>query len=84
MFNCGCEVETVSVNFKNSVGFLRVAEGQTPHIDKTARAFLAIDEDIKRIELYVGDELDSLILYIAEINKWVAAPPTPRFFGEIK
>jgi hypothetical protein len=84
MFDCGCGVEAVIVNFKSNTGFLHVAEGQTPHIKKTSRAFLAINKDIMRIELYVGGELDSLILYISEIDDWVAAPPTPKFFGEIK
>jgi hypothetical protein len=56
MFDCGCGVEAVIVNFKSNTGFLHVAEGQTPHIKKTSRAFLAINEDIMRIELYVGGE----------------------------
>jgi hypothetical protein len=84
MFNCGCEVDAVIVNCKSNTGFLHVPEGQTPHIEQTARAFLAINEDITRIEVYVSGKIDAYILYFSALNKWAAVPPTEKFFGEIK
>jgi hypothetical protein len=84
MFDCGCEVEYLSVEFNSSTGAFYLSGGQNPHIQKTADAFLAIDKNIKRIEIYVNGAPDAVLLYIPAHNSWVATPPTKAFFGEIK
>jgi hypothetical protein len=84
MFDCGCEIEAMIVNFKNNVGFLHTADGQFPSIEKTVRSFLAINQNIKRIETYVCNRPEEVLLYIPGLNKWNAFPPTEKFFGEIK
>jgi hypothetical protein len=84
MFDCGCEVEYLSVEFNSGTGSLHLSEGQTPHIQKTADSFFAIDENIKRINVYVDGVLDVVLLYIPAHNSWVATPPTKAFFGEVK
>jgi len=84
MFSCGCEVEHMSIDFNSNTGSLHVSEGQTPNIQQTAQAFVAIDKTIKRIEVYVDGALDTVLLYIPAHNSWVATPPTQPVFGEIK
>jgi len=84
MFSCGCEVEHMSIDFNSNTGSLHVSEGQTPNIQQTAQAFVAIDENIKRINVYVDGVLDVVLLYIPAHNSWVATPPTQPVFGEIK
>ena len=84
MLNFGCEVEHMSVNFNHNIGALHVSEGNMPDMMGTVHAFLAIDEDIKRIEVYVDGAPDTLYLYLEQTNKWQAFPPTQPVFGEIK
>lgn len=84
MFNCGCKVEHISVDFNHNFGALYTSEGQMPDMMGTIRSFLAINEDINRIETYVDGVPDTVYLYFEEINKWQAFPPTVPVFGEIK
>jgi hypothetical protein len=84
MFDCGCEVEYLSVEFNSGTGSLHLSEGQNPHIQKTTDSFFAIDENIKRINIYVDGMLDAVLLYIPAHNSWNAFPPTEAVFGEIK
>jgi hypothetical protein len=84
MFDCGCKVEHMSVDFNSNTGALHLSEGQTPHVHKTAASFTALDENINRIEVYVDGQIDAYILYFSTLNQWAAVPPTEKFFGEIK
>lgn len=84
MFNCGCEVDSVSVDFNYHLGYLHVSEGQMPDMMGAARAFMAIDPEIKRIEVFVDGLPDTVYLYLKAINKWQAFPHIPVVFGEVK
>lgn len=84
MLNFGCEVEHISVDFNHKTGAVHVAEGQMPDMMGTVRCFMAINEDINRIETYVDGTPDTVYLYIPAVNKWQAFPSTEPFFGEIK
>jgi hypothetical protein len=84
MFDCGCKVEHMSIDFNIHTGALYVSEGQHPNIQQTSRAFAAIDETIKRIEIYVDGVLDTVLLYLPAHHSWFASPPTEAVFGEIK
>jgi hypothetical protein len=84
MFIFGCKVEHISVDFNHNTGALHVSEGNMPDMMGTVHAFLAIDEDIKRIEVYVDGVPDTVYLYIPAVNKWQAFLPTEPVFGEIK
>jgi len=84
MFDCGCKVEHMSIDFNSNTGALHVSEGQTPNIQQTSQAFIAIDKTIKRIEIYVDGGLDTVLLYLPAHHSWFATPPTEPVFGEIK
>ena len=84
MFNFGCKVDHLSVDFNHNTGALHVSEGNMPDMMGTVRYFMVIDEDINRIETYVDGVPDTVYLYIPAVNKWQAFPPTVPVFGEIK
>jgi hypothetical protein len=84
MFNFGCKVDHLSVDFNHKTGALHVSEGNMPDMMGTVRYFMVIDEDINRIETYVDGVPDTVYLYIPAVNKWQAFPPTVPVFGEIK
>lgn len=83
MLNFGCEVEHISIDFNHKTGAVHVSEGQMPDMMGTVRSFLAINENINRIETYVDGAPDTVYLYIPAVNKWQAFLPTEPFFGEI-
>lgn len=83
MLNFGCEVEHISIDFNHKTGAVHVSEGQMPDMMGTVRSFLAINENINRIETYVDGTPDTVYLYIPAVNKWQAFLPTEPFFGEI-
>ena len=84
MFNFGCKVDHLSVDFNHKTGALHVSEGNMPDMMGTVRYFMVIDEDINRIETYVDGVPDTVYLYIPAVDKWQAFLRTEPVFGEIK
>jgi hypothetical protein len=83
MFNCGCEVDYISIDFNSKVGTAYFSEMRYPDMGKTIRAFLAIDDEIKAIDTYVDGKVDTRYLYIPAVNEWQAFPPFKSVFGEV-
>jgi hypothetical protein len=84
MFNCGCEVEFMGIDFNSNTGALHLSDGRFPDMLSTVQSFAAIHPDIDRIETFVDGVPDTVYLYIPAIKEWNAFPPTEAVFGEIK
>lgn len=84
MFNCGCEVESMSVDFNHKIGALHLANGNIPDMSATIRSFTAVLPDIKRVDTFIDGVPDTVYLYIPAIEDWNAFPHIEEVIGEIE
>jgi len=84
MWNVMCNVSKIVIDVENCYGTLYVPKNNVPDMRSTIKCFESVDDQIKRIDIYVDGVHDLVYLYILDSQSWQAFPPTPYFFGEIK
>lgn len=84
MWNVMCNVSKIVIDVENRYGALYLPENNFPDMRSTIEHFKSVDDEIRRIETYVGGVPDTVYLYFEEFNNWQAFPPTVPVFGEIK
>lgn len=84
MWDVMCNVSRIVIDIENCCGALYLPKGNSPDMRSTIKCFESVDDQIKRIDVYVDGEPDILYLYFLDTQRWQAVRPTPPFFGEIE
>ena len=84
MWNVMCNVSKIVIDVENRYGALYLPENNFPDMRSTIEHFKSVDDEIRRIETYVGGVPDTVYLYIPAVNKWQAFPHIEEVIGEIE
>ena len=74
MFDVMCNVKSIYLDVEKYRGYMELPKDNVPDMSSTIKCFKAIDPEIKRIDVFVENELD--IVYLIEDEEWVVKVPS--------